>query len=415
MFDPRRSWFAQEREAPRGGLGILDLRRVQAEGVGQDLDLRLPDPALAFQAARPDRRALGTIRNAELDPDEMPMLRQAARLPRLPSGEDHRLAAGAEGFQQTTALVGAAGAEEGIDVPQVDRRVLQQRLPDGEPDRLLDLLMAAAGQPGRVQDQQADAERTADGLGGASLAEAIGAIEEKERRLPARLQGLGDSLQPARDRRRRGQLVGSGRDLCGLHRPGGPDAKGVEAQQVVRDARIDPQGLAEGGRAAAGLFGQEDQAVAQQRRGPREARPPRELFLEGPTEEIEHQVHAWALLGDIVLKEGVDALVTQVELGREADQQGIQVEGAQLEQLRQPEKAQPLDGLRDLVLACPDARRQPVEGIVHVDVAPRDAGPARQAGGRLHQCGDVLLGDVQALESNVGLVDLTCTLNLRLN
>ena len=51
-------------------------------------------------------------------------------------------------------------------------------------------------------------------------------------------------------------------------------------------------------------------------------------------EQIQHQAHAGALAGDVVLQVGVEPLVAEVQGGRQADEQGVQIEAVQTEGAR---------------------------------------------------------------------------------
>ena len=57
------------------------------------------------------------------------------------------------------------------------------------------------------------------------------------------------------------------------------------------------------------------------------------LLVEGRTDEIQDQIDAGPLLGDVVLKIGVQPFVAEVQFRSQTDQQTVDVEGCKLELL----------------------------------------------------------------------------------
>ena len=125
-----------------------------------------------------------------------------------------------------------------------------------------------------------------------------------------------------------------------------------------------------------------------------------QLGLEGRAQQVEDEIDARTLLVDVVLEIGVQPLVAQVELRREADEQDISVEGCQVEQASQFIEAQSDPGAQAVRLFFGDTGRDPIKRRAHIRQCRRArfGGPTRQPGRLGQQCVDLLLGDIQALE-----------------
>ena len=136
------------------------------------------------------------------------------------------------------------------------------------------------------------------------------------------------------------------------------------------------------------------------RRLGREAPTKGQLGVEGRAQQVEDDVYARTLLGDVVLEIGVKLLVAQVELRREADEQSICVEWYQIEQASQLGQTQLDTGTQAVRLSFGDTGRDPIMRHAHVPPCRRAGfgGPTRQPDWLGQQCVDLLLGDIQTLE-----------------
>jgi len=85
-----------------------------------------------------------------------------------------------------------------------------------------------------------------------------------------------------------------------------------------------------------GRGNQLDQAAADQRGIRREVRQIRQAAVLTRAKQIERQIDAGPSAGDIVLKVGEEALVTEIGLGREREKQHVQVKTGQVEAASQP-------------------------------------------------------------------------------
>ena len=57
-------------------------------------------------------------------------------------------------------------------------------------------------------------------------------------------------------------------------------------------------------------------------------------------EEVQHQIHAWPLLTDVILKIGVEPLVSQVDFRGQCDEHDGHIEGGEVAGFCQPSEAE---------------------------------------------------------------------------
>ncbi len=155
---------------------------------------------------------------------------------------------------------------------------------------------------------------------------------------------------------------------------------------MARDPVGDPQGAGEEG--ALRLLDL-DQAAGDERAAATEA-PPGGRVGRGGAAQLERQADLGAAAGDVVVEVGIEALEARVQVGRERDQQQVEVERVEAEAARQPAQAQFGAG----PLGAPGG---------HLDRGGRrgrDGRRARRSG--VEQPVDLLVGEVEAAEGVVG-------------
>jgi hypothetical protein len=114
------------------------------------------------------------------------------------------------------------------------------------------------------------------------------------------------------------------------HRDARVDA--IRTEHVFDDALVDAQGPSQQRGLSRGVVaGQRQQASAQQTPTRTEGRPRVGPLLERGCQQTEDQVDGRATAGHVVLEVGVEPLVAQIDIGRQAHQQGILLEWIELE------------------------------------------------------------------------------------
>ena len=86
-----------------------------------------------------------------------------------------------------------------------------------------------------------------------------------------------------------------------------------------------------------------------------------ELGFEARAEQVQNQIDAGTLLGDVVLEIGEQTLVAKIDLRRQADQKDIDVERCEPEKPSQLRQSQVDTALLGLSAPRLDPRRQPLE------------------------------------------------------
>ena len=96
-----------------------------------------------------------------------------------------------------------------------------------------------------------------------------------------------------------------------------------------------------------------------------------DLLADGRRQEVEHELDGRALAGHVVLQVRVEALVAQVELGREGDQDNVDVERPQPEPRHEPAASfGRLAGRVDREEGLPGAALEQSLRVVERDVQP---------------------------------------------
>ena len=167
----------------------------------------------------------------------------------------------------------------------------------------------------------------------------------------------------------------------------------------------------------AGVVEQLEQVESEQRSGVGEVVPRGQLFFEGRAQQVQHQVDAGPPFGHVVLQIAEESLVAQVDLGRQADEQHVQLEVREPEeplQLVQPQGHTPLPA--GLFLASHFVFGA-AAGSLDLRLAERQIrrGPVRQARRLAEQRVDFLFGNDETLELFVGDVEQACPVHLKLD
>jgi hypothetical protein len=131
-------------------------------------------------------------------------------------------------------------------------------------------------------------------------------------------------------------------------------------EQVPHDRFVESQEPVQQGSGRIALFGHElDQVVAHERRIHGEVVSTIQLCVGRRTEEVERQIDARPALRHIVLQKRVQALVPRVELGRERDDDQIELEAREaVKESEAPQRRVVCDQLRELCLLLRHAEQR---------------------------------------------------------
>src|SRR5262249_917991 len=115
------------------------------------------------------------------------------------------------------------------------------------------------------------------------------------------------------------------------------------------------------------------------------------------TEKIEHQIDARPLLRDVVLEIGKQFFVPQVDLRRQSNQEGVDVEPSKRESPSQLNESELYAEANACLLALRDFVSDAAESLRDLG-SLRNGGPTRQTGRPGEQAIQLLFGDVKTLE-----------------
>jgi hypothetical protein len=381
-----------------GGRGVGDLTAGQAELVGQRGQVDRRVGGHLGQRRPPQGHALVGAGPGQLEPHERGVVQRVARLPGGLAGQEGGRRAGLDHRQHGVEVGLAVGGQEGVELVDVEQRPLQAGLAVGELGQRGALVGRAPGQPLPAHHQQLGAEGRPAGLGHRLLAGAVRALAVDDEVAVPGPDLVGQPGQPGTERRRQHQPV----DRRGRRYQAGhglqPLVEPVVVEQVAGHPGVEPQRpCQQRGRGVAGLVDRLHQPVVDQRCGGGEAVPGRHPGLELGAEQAQHEVDRGGPPGDVVVEVGVEPLVAPVELGGQADQHDVEVEGGQVEQVGQHQQPQ-VDaalhaGQRALGDLGPHLVHARLEGLAHLG-RQRHPRPGRCPDGRGEQLVDLGVGHV---------------------
>jgi hypothetical protein len=223
---------------------------------------------------------------------------------------------------------------QAVHTVQQQHGVAEPRFPEGARK----LIQGAGARRSReVEGEQRQAAGPGQRLGGQPLAGAARPLEVQSKRpagLP-RLESEARQRAPGGGRERLlGQRDGQLDQIAVLREP---SVEGGVAQQQVDDLVVELQDAGEQRRLDGARVGnQVEQAVATERRIGPQVGAPGEPGGWRVAEQVERQVDGGPAAGDVVLEVGVQALVAEVDLRRQRNQDEIEVEAGQVERIPEP-------------------------------------------------------------------------------